>query len=132
MADLTITVCRPVKVIEQITAPAAEVVTAGTYVRQNTSTGKLEKGNGTTTTENKPGGLTIQAAETINLTITAVTKGWLDVGDALSALAYDAPVYLSDTDGTLGTTAGTVSTVVGKVVAAWGNTTADKLLSVDM
>ena len=132
MTDLAITICRPVKVIEQITAPAAEVITAGTYVRQSTTTGKLEKGNGTSTTENRPGGLAIQAAETINLPITAVTKGWVDVGDALSALAYDADVFLSDTDGVLADAAGTASRVVGKVVAAWGNTTADKLLRLDL
>ncbi len=132
MADLVITTCRPVKVIEQITAPAAEVVTAGTYVRQSTTTGKLEKGNGTIAAEAKVGGIAIQSAETTNLTITAVTKGWVDVGDALSAVDYDADVFLSNTDGVLATTAGTVSRVVGKVVAAWGNTTADKLLRLDL
>ncbi len=132
MPDLTITICRPVKVIEQITAPAAEVITTGTYVRQSTTTGKLEKGNGTIAAEAKVGGIAIQSAETTNLTITAVTKGWVDVGDALSAVDYDADVFLSNTDGVLATTAGTVSRVVGKVVAAWGNTTADKLLRLDL
>jgi hypothetical protein len=61
-----------------------------------------------------------------------VRKGWIDIGDALSALAYDADVFLSDTDGTLATTAGTVSKIIGTVVPAWGATTADKLLRVDL
>ena len=38
-------------------------------------------------------------------------------GFDLSALAYDAPVYLSDTVGRLADTAGTLSVLVGRVVA---------------
>ena len=55
----------------------------------------------------------------------------LDLGEALAALAYGAPVYLSDTDATLGTTAGTVSIVVGHVTPGWNATVADKLLILD-
>ena len=51
----------------------------------------------------------------------------LDVGDALSGIAYGVSVFLSDTDGTLADAAGTVSTVVGKVVAGWAGS-AKKLL----
>jgi hypothetical protein len=47
-------------------------------------------------------------------------------------MAFDADVYLSDTDGTLATTAGTTSLVVGTVVPGWAATTADKLLRVDL
>jgi hypothetical protein len=46
-------------------------------------------------------------------------------------MAFDAPVYLSDTDATLADTAGTVSTVIGRVVPGWNATTADKLLLLD-
>ena len=39
MANLTITVIRPVEVREKFTGPAGEAVVAGQYVRLNTTTG---------------------------------------------------------------------------------------------
>jgi len=45
-----------------------------------------------------------------------VERGFV-AGFDLSALAYDAPVYLSDTPGVLSSTPGTNSAVVGRVVA---------------
>ena len=45
-------------------------------------------------------------------------RGCLVDGYDLSALDYDDPVYLSDTDGRLSDTAGTVSVLVGRVVSA--------------
>ena len=53
----------------------------------------------------------------------------------LSALDYDAPVYLSDTDGRLSTVAGTTSVVMGRVIAVSGSTLGtayDKILSVEV
>lgn len=133
MADLVIVAARvaPVQVREQTTAPAAEALTAGQYARLDTATGKLTKGNGSSAGEARSGGIvlnTVAAGETA----TIVRKGIVDLGDALNALAWDADVFLSNTDGTLGTTAGTVSKVVGTVVPGWGNTTADKLLRVEL
>lgn len=130
MADLTITRCRPVEVIEQFTGPLAEAIDEGTYARLSTTTGMVEKGNATDAAESRSGGLTIGNG-VAKQAMTVVRKGVLDLGNALDALAYDADVYLSDTDGKLGTTAGTVSKVVGTVVPGWGATTADKLLRVN-
>ncbi len=130
MANLTITTVTPALVYDQVTAPASEAITLAQYVRLSTA-GKLEPGNGTDATESAKGGValsTVGAGETV----TMVTDGYLDVGNALTAMAFNASVYLSDTDGTLATTAGTVSRVVGRVVAAWGATSADKLLRVEM
>lgn len=131
MTDLAITGIRPVQVIEQHTGVAGEAVTAGQYVRLNTTTGKIELGKGTTAAEARKGGLALAAAAAGD-TLTFIRKGLADVGNALSALTYDDDVFLSDTDGTLADAAGTVSLIVGTVVPAWGATTADKLLRLDL
>ena len=134
MANLTIAAgdVAPVRVIKQFTGPAAEAINAGQYVRYNTTSGKIELGNATDAAESRSGGIAIRSAATAGLTVTVVQKGLIDVGDALAALTYDDDVYLSDTDGTLADTAGTVSKIVGTVVPAWGATTADKILRVDL
>jgi hypothetical protein len=67
--------------------------------------------------------------------LTILMYGELD-GIDLSALAYDAPVYMSDTDGRLSGDAGdsTVDVIIGRVVPAWATTlgtAADKLLRVN-
>lgn len=134
MADLTITAAdvAPVFVIEQFTGPAAEAIAAGQYVRFNTTNGKVELGKATTAAEARDGGIAITTATAAGDPVTAVRSGCVDLGDALAALNYDADVYLSDTDGTLADSAGTIAKVIGQVVPAWGQTTADKLLRVDM
>ena len=133
MADLTITAAEVRAVLydrtTQRTAPAGEAINAGQYCRLNTSTGKFELGNATTATE--VGGVGFIAGRTVTTgeALTAYLAGSVvDVGDAIDGLNFDAPVYLSDTDGTLSTTAGTVSTVVGRVTCGWASTSADKLL----
>jgi hypothetical protein len=134
MANLTVVAAdvRPVSVIEQFTGPAAEAILPGHYVRFNVTTGRIEKGNGTTAAEARKGGIALTEATQAGDTLTAVRKGILDMGDALDALTYDDDVFLSDTDATLADTAGTVSTIVGTVVPGNGSTTPDKLLRVDL
>lgn len=114
------------------TGPVGEAGTAGQYFRLNTTTGKLEKGNGTTTGEvGTIGGILLDSVPTINLTGTIALRGSkavLDLGEAVAALAFDASVFLSDTDATLADTTGTVSTVLAKIVPGWNSTTADKLV----
>lgn len=136
MANLTVdaTKVRLVRGSDEVlvTGPMAEAGTAGQYFRLNTTSGKLEKGNGTTAGEvGTVGGVLIDSVATINLPGTIALRGSkaiLDMGEALAALAFDASVFLSDTDATLADSAGTVSTVIGKVVPGWNATTADKLL----
>lgn len=136
MADLTIdaTKVRLVRGSDNalMTAPVGETGTAGEYYRPNTSTGKLENGNATTTTElGNIAGILLDSVPTANLTGTIAllgSKAILDLGDALTSLAYGAPVYVSDTDAGLADAAGTVSRVAGYVWPAWNSTTADKLL----
>ncbi len=121
-----------VESIEQMTGPTVEAVLAGAPVRIDTSTGKFTNANGTSASEARVYGIADRSAAA-GETITAIRKGVLD-GFTFSQ-AYDAAIYLSDTDGTLADTAGTVSTVVGRVIPAWGTTVgtaADKLLLVNL
>lgn len=117
MADLALVTAdrlRIVESIEQMTLPAAEAVSAGQAVRLDTTTGKFTKGNATLAAEARIYGIathTVVAGQPV----TAIRQGVV-AGHDLSALAYDAAVYLSDTDGTLADAAGTVSTVVGRVI----------------
>ncbi len=120
-----------VESIQQMTLVAAETILAGAPVRIDTA-GKFTNSNGTTTTENRVWGVgtrSVIAGEAL----TAVRRGVLD-GFTFSQ-AFDAPIYLSDTDGTLADAPGTVSTAVGRVIPGTATTLGtafDKLLSVEL
>jgi hypothetical protein len=133
MANLTITTVHIVRMFEmEPDGPVNEVVAAGKPVRVDATTGFYTPGNATTTTENALKGIATNTGDYANATITVMKRGILDVGNALSAVAYGATVFLSDTDGTLADTAGTVSTIVGYVIPGFGSTTPDKLLLVNI
>lgn len=129
MADLTITTCDQVQVIQQFTGPAAEAIAEGDRCRFDATTGQIALGNGTTAAEVKAGGIAVNAAAA-GATVTIINQGIVDVGNALDALNYGADVYVSDTDGQFSTEVGdsTVDVIVGQVIPGWGHTTADKLL----
>lgn len=133
MANLTVTPAN-VKVavyFEQMPdGPVDEAVNAGQPVRYNTTTGRYTLANGSSAAEARVIGVAVTTAGAPGLTISVVRKALVELGGI--SQAYDAAIYLSDTDGTLADSAGTVSTVVGRVVPAWGATTADKLLFVDL
>jgi hypothetical protein len=118
----------------QRTVPNDETVAAGAPVRLNTTTGKHTNANGSGAAEARIFGIQVKAGVADGQGRTAIRKGVLD-GFNLDALAYDAPVYLSNTDGRLGDVAGTVSVVVGRVIPGKselrGNSP-DKLLFVDL
>ena len=105
------------------------MLTAGQFGRQNTSTGKVELGKATSQAEGLGGGVALKSG-TVGRTISILIQGTLNLGNALSAVAYGAPIYLSDTDGKLATAEGTKRKVLGYVVPGWGNPsgTPDKLL----
>jgi hypothetical protein len=115
-----------------MTLPAAEAIVAGAPVRIDTTSGTFTNSNGTTAPEARVWGIaTVSAAA--NEPVTAVRNGVLD-GFTFTQ-AYDAAIYVSDTDGRLGDAAGTVSTAIGRVVPGWAQrfgTAADKLLSVEL
>lgn len=114
------------------TLPAAEAITAGAPVRLDTTTGKFTNSNGTTAPEGRTWGIAL-ATVVAGQALTAVRRGMVD-GFTFTQ-AYDAPIYVSDTDGRLGDAAGTVSVVVGRVfpgTATTLGTAYDKLLSVEL
>lgn len=136
MATISLVTANKVNVvesIEQLTLPAAEAIVAGAAIRLDTSSGKFTNGNGTLAAEARVKWIatkTVAAGEPV----TGIKRGVMDGWD-LSGLAYDAAVYLSDTDGRLDTAAGTVSTVLGRVIpgaATTLGTAQDKLLLVDL
>lgn len=92
---------------------AGVALTRGVPVYVDGTTGKLgiADGNGSGTKQVR--GITLDAGG-VGAGIRVLADG--DVyGYDLSGLAYDAPVYLSDTAGSLDTAAGTVTVIVGRV-----------------
>lgn len=135
MAVIALDVADKVSVVEsilQITLPAAEAIEAGAAVRLDTTNGKITNANGTTTAEARFLGIALKSVAA-GEAVTVLRRGVIE-GFNLSSLAYDAPVYLSNTDGAIDTAAGTVSVVVGRVIPAHGQvleTALDKLLSIE-
>lgn len=134
MALIAVAVAGKVDVVESLwqkTLPAAETIAAGAPVRIDTD-GKFTNSNGTTAPEARIWGIATNSV-VANEPLTAVRRGTLD-GFTFTQ-AYDAAIYVSDTDGRLGDAAGTVSTAIGRVVPAWNQrlgTAADKVLSVEL
>ncbi|MCX6077928.1 MAG: hypothetical protein NTW32_00160 [Chloroflexi bacterium] len=122
MALIALTTAARVEVvesIEQMTLPAAEDITPGAAVRLDTSTGKFTNSNGSLAAEARTYGIAVGShIISAGMPVTAVRRGVLD-GYAFSQ-AYDAVIYVSDTDGRLGDAAGTVSVVVGRVLPGAG------------
>lgn len=102
MSDLSITAASValVRGDEMLTLPAGEAITAGQAVRLDTSTGKFTKANATSDAEARWFGVAVNGAAA-GFPVTAVRRGLVDLGNALGGMAYDADVYLSNTDGTL-------------------------------
>lgn len=134
MADIAVATAGRIHIVESIqqkTLLATEAIVAGAPVRIHTD-GKWTNANGTSAGEARVWGIATKSVAA-NEAVTAVRRGILD-GFTFSQ-AYDAAIYLSDTDGRLGDTAGTVSTVIGRVVpgpATVIGASYDKLLSVEL
>lgn len=137
MANIALATANTVSIVEsiqQMTLPAAEAIAPGAPVRIDTTSGKFTNANGTSAAEARVWGIaTGKKAIPAGWPVTAIRRGVLD-GFTFSQ-AYDAAIYVSDTDGRLGDTAGTTSVVVGRVIPATATTTGtayDKLLSVEL
>jgi hypothetical protein len=134
MANLTIVAAEvsPIRVFEQMTGPAAEAIDAGEVVRLDTTSGKFTLANASTAAEGRAIGVAVNSG-IAQQAITVVKRGYVDMGDALTAEDYDESLELSDTDGKIDDSGGgTVTVAIGRVVPAWGATTADKVLFVDI
>jgi hypothetical protein len=133
MADLALVTANKVEVVESIeqkTLPAGVAITAGQPIHEGTAgTWVLALADNAANARNVyVATRTALAGEAL----TGIKKGYMD-GWVLDALAFNAPVYLSDTS-TLADTAGTVLVLIGYVRAAWGQpvtVAADKILEVD-
>lgn len=114
----------------QLTLLAGEAIDAGAPVRINTS-GQFVNGNGTDTTENAIYGIAT-ASVASGRALTAVRRGVLD-GFTFSQ-AYNALIYVSDTDARLGDAAGTAAKIVGRVIPGTASVAGsyDKLLLVEV
>jgi hypothetical protein len=123
-----------VESIQQMTLVAAEAISPGAPVRIDTTAGTATNANGTTAPEARVWGIAVgQRAIPAGMPVTVIRRGVLD-GFTLTQ-AYDAAIYVADTDGRLGDAAGTVSTVVGRVIPGTANLLGaahDKLLSVEL
>jgi hypothetical protein len=135
MADLTITAgdVALVKAFETLTGPTAEAIDAGEIVRIDTSTGKFTLANASSAAEGRIVGVAVNSGAA-GETITVLKRGFLDVGDTLASETIDEMLFASNTDGKIDDGAGapTVDYNVGRVWPAWGATTADLLLFVDV
>lgn len=125
---------RVVESIQQLTLPFAESVNVGQAVRIDTTTGKWTKANGSAAGEARIWGILV-SKDAAGAVGTAIRKGVVD-GYDLASLAYDLPIYMSDTDGGLADDdASTVDVIVGRVIPAFSQTlgtAADKLLEIDL
>jgi hypothetical protein len=120
MAAIALTTAGRIEVIrseprDQRTLRASVAITAGQPVRANTS-GQWALANATDATNSTGVYIALKSANAGEY-VTASRKCQID-GLAITALAYDAPIYLSDTAGTLGTVAGTVAVILGRVKPA--------------
>lgn len=108
-----------VESLEQMTLPAAEDISPGAPLRLDTSSGKFTNSNAGSAAEARTYGIAVGSHVIVaGMPVTAVRRGVLD-GFAF-VQAYDAPVYVSDTDGRLADAAGTVGVVVGRVIPGAG------------
>jgi hypothetical protein len=134
MATIALTTANRIEIVgfpkTQKTLQAGLDLTAGWAVQEST-TGKWQLATGATAALARNAYVVTRTVKS-GLSVTAVREGRLD-GFDVSAMAFNDPIYLSDT-GTLSTTAGTVSTVIGFVEAATANpitAAADKVVRLE-
>lgn len=126
MANLTVTAAsvRPVEMLEKVTLPAGEAISAGMVAKEGSGGTVLMTNDGETPTKF---GIALGSVAA-NFPVTVVYKGLIYLGDALDSLDPGAIVYMSATDGLLGDAAAANSTVVGVVESIPADTTPLKAL----
>jgi len=100
MTNLTITATdvRPIEIVEQMTIPAGETITAGQVCIPDATTAKAMKTNASEAVA-RPGVALTSA--TANFPTTLLLRGLLYLGAALAGMAYHAKVWISGTDGAM-------------------------------
>ena len=136
MPDIGLKTAGRIEVVQsfiQHTFAPAEAITPGQAGRIDTGNGKATKANASNAAEARVFGISASSSAR-NTGVTLIRKGILD-GFDLSGLAFDALIYLSNTDGALSTDPGTVNVVVGRVIPGFASPIGsgpDKLLLVDL
>lgn len=135
MATITVTTAGKIEVVgipvRQMTLVCTEAILAGSPVRIHTD-GKWTNANGSSAGEARIWGIAV-ASKAAGEALTAVRNGILD--GFTTDMAYDAAVYVGNTDALLQDTAGTVSTVVGRILPGTSEVLGGsyaKLLSVEL
>lgn len=132
MANLTVTSDEVAALFPEQTeiydAIAAETITAGQAVYLNSS-GKVALASASASGTAGARGIALNDAAAGQAV--SILKQGAVYGFTLTSLAYDAEVYLSDTDGSLADAAGTVSVQVGRVMALTNTGTLTKVLYLD-
>jgi hypothetical protein len=111
------------------TYPAAAAIDAGCSIYLNTD-GKWAKADHDAGTGVRA--VATYTAHIANASLEGMRKGVLDIGNALSGVAYGASLYLSSTAGKIDDAITADEEEIGQCVPAWDATTADKLLRVDL
>lgn len=137
MPDLALVTAGKVRPIDALDAEIVPTVAgvdidAGEWVIIDGTTGKAVLADASAAGTADVLGLALRTVKA-NTALGVMMRGWVDAYD-LDALAYGAPVYLSDTAGAIGTTVGTVTKRVGTVFDARAvgiGSAADKILRVN-
>lgn len=124
MTALTLEYCEITENWNEITLKSGEDVSSdrrGKYMRVDATSGKAVLGNATSATEvGTLRGVAMKSQAHLGDSVSLLRHGLMDWGDALDAMDYGDPIYLSDTDGTFADAAGTVTTaIVGYVWPLW-------------
>jgi len=131
MADITLDSTRelnPVfpEVAEIRDFKEAETLAVGDVVYLVTTTGKVAKADADAAGKQQARGIVVKRQGS---TVSVMKRGYL-AGFAISGLAYDAQVFLSNTAGSLADAAGTMTVACGRV-ACFTNDSITKILYVD-
>jgi hypothetical protein len=130
MSDIALDTSRELNVVFAETAEIrdfkeAETLAVGDVVYLNTA-GKVGKADANVSGKEQARGIVVKRQGT---TVSVMKKGYL-AGFDISALAYDAQAFLSNTTGALATAAGSVSVPCGRV-SCFTNDSLTKILYVD-
>jgi len=106
---------RAVESVRQMTLIAGEEILPGAIVRIDPTTGRFVNASAATAAQARAFGVALGGKVCLpGFPLTALRSGVAD-GFELGG-AYDAPLYLSDTSGSLADSAGTVTTGLGRII----------------
>lgn len=133
MANLGVVPPADVAVVESIeayTLPAAEAIDAGEAIGFD-SAGKAVLADADTGPI-VARGIAVTSANAAGDSVHVVKKGLVDIGDVMTGIAVSGEVFTSGTPGLLADATVNAQPAIGYVHPAWGYTTVDLLLRIDL